>query len=113
LLRHLHEDRDVLLLHMYEQPCSFFVQAMFILWLMAQFLEPQRIQVSWHYWSSRGVPVLFRTLSPSSPNSSTRFTELYLMFGYGSLHLFPLAAGWYLSVDSYARFLSASITKYH
>ena len=30
-----------------------------------------------------------------------------------TLHLFPLAAGWSLSEDSYARFLSASITEYH
>jgi hypothetical protein len=34
------------------------------------------------------------------------------MFGYGSLHLFLLVAGWSLSKDSYARLLSASIMEY-
>jgi hypothetical protein len=32
------------------------------------------------------------------------------MFSCGSLHLFPLTAGWSLSEDSYARLLPASIT---
>jgi hypothetical protein len=31
------------------------------------------------------------------------------MFGCESLHLFPLAAGWRLSEDSYARFLSLQV----
>ena len=39
--------------------------------------------------------------------------ELHLMFGCGSLHLFPLTAGWSLSEDSYARILSTRITEYH
>lgn len=38
---------------------------------------------------------------------------LNLMLGYGSLHLFSLAADWSLSVDSYARFLFARIAEYH
>jgi hypothetical protein len=46
------------------------------------------------------------------PNSSTRLPELLLMFGCGSLHLVQSAAGWILSEDSYARFLSASIAEY-
>lgn len=50
-------------------------------------------------------------LGPSvlPPNSFTRFPKLCLMFGRGSLHLFLSVAGWSLSKDSYARFLSASI----
>ena len=56
-----------------------------------------------------GISVLFRSLS-SSPNSSTRFPELDLVFDYWPLCLFPLATGWSLSENSYARYLSASIT---
>ena len=33
------------------------------------------------------------------------------MIGCGSLHLFQSGAGWRLSEDSYAKLLSASITK--
>jgi hypothetical protein len=56
--------------------------------------------------------VLFRFLNPS-PSSFIRLLEFYLMFGYEFLHLFPLAARWSYSEDSYVRFLSARITEYH
>ena len=46
-----------------------------------------------------------------SPNSSKRFPEPCPMIGCGSLHLFQSGAGWRLSEDSYAKLLSASITK--
>ena len=39
-----------------------------------------------------GVPIPSRCLSPT-PNSSTSLLKLHLIFGFGSLHLFPLAAG--------------------
>ena len=52
------------------------------------------------------LPMAF--LSPS-PNSSIRVTKLHSMFACGSLHLSESAAGWNLSKDSHARFLSASI----
>ena len=48
---------------------------------------------------SYGVPEFFSQIFCDPP-------ELHLLFGYESLHLLPLAAGWRLSEDSYARFLS-------
>jgi hypothetical protein len=45
-----------------------------------------------------------------SPNSSTKFSKLHLLFSYGYLLLFTSAAGWNLSEDSYDRCLSACIT---
>ena len=55
---------------------------------------PQWIQVSWFYGFSCGV------LDPSSSynpffSSSAGFLELHLIFGCGSLLLFPSAAGWF------------------
>ena len=65
--------------------------------------------INWIFlWS----PVLFGSLI-LSPNSSVGLLQLHLLFGCESLHLFPLAVGWSLSEDSYARFLSGSITEYH
>jgi hypothetical protein len=61
---------------------------------------------------SVGLPV--ESLSSSGPSvlpqSLPQDSELYLMFGCGSLNLFLLAIEWSLSEDSYARLLSASIT---
>jgi hypothetical protein len=74
--------------------------------------EPLRALFSWFCWSSCGVPIFFKSLSPS-PNSFTRLPELQLMFGCGSLHLFCSAAVWSLSEDCYPRFLSNSKTEYH
>lgn len=71
-----------------------------------------RIQLSWVCWSSCGSHVLFGSLNPS-PNSSTRLTELHLMFGCGSPHLLGSGARWSFSEDSYGRLLSSSITEYH
>jgi hypothetical protein len=70
--------------------------------------ESPWVQVSWLCRSSCGV------LDPSSLltstfKASTRLSELYLMFGCGSLHLFPSTAGWSLPGDTYARFPSSSI----
>jgi hypothetical protein len=53
------------------------------------------------------VPQFFPQLFRETP-------ELHLKFGCESFSAFvPLAAGWSLSEDSYARLLSASITEYH
>jgi hypothetical protein len=68
--------------------------------------EPPRVQVSWLCWPSCRFSVLFAFFNPAP-------TKLHLMFVCESLHLFPLAAGWSLSEDSYIRFLSVSITEYH
>jgi hypothetical protein len=62
---------------------------------------------------SCGVLDLSRCPQSPPPHSSTSLPKLCLLFGYGSLHLFPSAAGWSLSGDSYARLLSASRTEYH
>jgi hypothetical protein len=42
--------------------------------------------------SFSGFPIFFSYLSP--PDSSTALPEEHLMLHCGSLHLFPLAAGW-------------------
>ena len=59
------------------------------------------------------VVLLVESVSPqgSSVLSTTlpRLSELSLMFGCGSLHLFLSSAGWSRSEDSYTSFLSASI----
>lgn len=47
--------------------------------------------------------------SPTLPKTS----KLYLMFGCGFLHAFPLAVGWRHTEDRYAKFLSACILEYH
>ena len=59
------------------------------------------------------VGLLVESLSPLGssvlpPNSFTRLSELGLMFGCRSLHLFWSAVGWSFSEDSYARFLSVN-----
>ena len=77
---------------------------MLTLWSMIQSLSGSpRL-----YWSSCGVPVLFRSLN-LSPNSSTRLLELHLLFGCESA---SLSIGCWVGLpgDSYARFLSASTT---
>ena len=61
---------------------------------------------------SVGFSVLLGSLN-LSPNFSVRLSKLHLVIGYESLHLFLLAAGWNLSKDSYARFLTVSIIEYH
>ena len=58
-------------------------------------------------WSSFGIFIPSKFLN-SSPNSSTRFPKLGIVFGCGSLHLFQSASGWSLSEDSYARLLSVN-----
>ena len=45
------------------------------------------------------IPNPLYVLNPL-PNSSPRIPRLYLMFGCGSLHLFPWAVEWSLSEDS-------------
>jgi hypothetical protein len=67
-------------------------------------------------WLVYSVGFLLVSLTPLAcsilplPHSSTWLPRLCLLFGCGSLHLFPSAAGWNLSGDSYVRLLSASIT---
>ena len=51
------------------------------------------------------------SLNPSF--HSSRLSELCLMFGCGSLHLFPSAAGWSLSVGNHTRLLFKTLAKYH
>ena len=62
--------------------------------------------------SSYGIFDLSGSFNPSCL-SSTRFPELQLMFGCGSLHLLASVAEWRLSDDSYERVLSASTAEYH
>jgi hypothetical protein len=77
------------------------------LWSVSESLK--RLQVSWLCLSSCGIPISLVSLN-SSPNSFTRFSELHLMFGCGSLHPFQSAAMRNLSENSYAGPLAASIT---
>lgn len=50
---------------------------------------------------------------PSSPSSSSDFTESCVMFGHESRHLFPSATGGSLSEDYWARHQSMMIADYH
>ena len=75
--------------------------------------KPFRAQVHCRCRSSCDILNLSGSFNPSSLLPSTRFPELPVMFGCGSLQLFPLASGGSLSEDSYARFLSTSIAEYH
>jgi hypothetical protein len=59
-------------------------------------------------WSSYPLQVC----SPSS-YSPLGLSELHLLFNCRCLHLSESAAGWSLSEDSLARYLSASTTEYH
>ena len=61
---------------------------------------------------SHGVltPTSFHNLSTSSP---TRFPELYLMFGYGSLHQILSVAGWSLSDNNWVGQWSVSKAENH
>ena len=70
--------------------------------------ESPSVQVSWLAGSSNRLPVPLQALNPFS---SKRLPETCPMIGCGSLHLFQSGAGWRLSEDSYAKLLSASITK--
>jgi hypothetical protein len=103
LLGDLHEDQAAHLLQMCighrSSPCMFFA------WRFSC-CEPSGSQVSWL------LVFLVESIDPSS-SSSTRLPELGLVFGRGSLHLLPLAAGCGLSEDRYARVMSASIPEYH
>jgi hypothetical protein len=51
--------------------------------------------------------------SSSHPPFLQDSPKLHLMFGCGSLHLFPSVAGWSLSDDNWARHQSMSIAEYH
>lgn len=74
------------------------------------FESPQgsRLVVSFGY----GVLILSESLNPF-PDSSTRLSQIHLLFVCGTLHLFYPAVGWRLSENSYTRMLSASITECH
>jgi hypothetical protein len=80
---------------------------MYALWLVVQSFGLPRVQVSWLYQSSCGVPILYGFLTLPY-NSSTRLLRFCLKFGCGSLHLFSSPAGWSLSEDSYASLLIVS-----
>ena len=79
---------------------------------MVQSLRVSRVQVSWLYWSSCGVPVQcpFQAFNPF-PCSFMGGPKLHSLFCYGCLHSSESAAGWSLSgTASHAWLLSASIT---
>lgn len=85
------------------RPCMFFG------WWFSDHVSPHWVQVSWLCRSVCGV------LDPSSsfhsnPHSSTRLSEVCLMFDYGSLYLSPSVAGWTLSED---RILCTNIAEHH
>jgi hypothetical protein len=71
--------------------------------------EPSWAQIGWICRSSYCVLDPSGSLN-SIPYSSAGLPELRLMFGCGFLHLFPSTAGWSLSGDSCARFLSYMCT---
>ena len=109
LLGYLHEDQAAHLLHMCGGPRS---NLGYSLVGGSDSGSPQGSRLI----DSVGLLVeslsFFWSLNPS-PNSSIRLPELHLMLGCGSLHLFPLAAGWSLLENSYAKLLCVSIIEYH
>jgi hypothetical protein len=110
LLGDPYEDQAAYLLHMRRGPGS--IPCMLSGWWFGLH-KPFRAQVHCRCRSSCDILNLSGSFNPSSLLPSTRFPELPVMFGCGSLQLFPLASGGSLSEDSYARFLSTSIAEYH
>ena len=111
--------RDIPPLYLFQDPCedwSTFTTYMVGPWPTLCLLfgwwvtlwESPSVQVSWLAGSSNRLPVPLQALNPFS---SKRLPETCPMIGSGSLHLFQSGAGWRLSEDSYAKLLSASITK--
>ena len=83
---------------------------MYILWFMVPSLRAQGSRLV----DSIGLPAEFLSSSHFLPSSFSflRVLKLHPMFDYGCLHLSESAAGWSLSVKSYSRLQSASMTEY-
>jgi hypothetical protein len=54
--------------------------------------KPQKVQVSWLWWSFYRVPMPSGSLTPSS-NFPTRLSKLHPLFGYGSLASVSVSCG--------------------
>ena len=78
-----HESQATHLLHMNGES---WIHPVYIFWLVVQTLRAPRVQVSWLFCSSCGIPIPFKTQNPSS-HSSVRVPKLYPLFGCGYLCL--------------------------
>lgn len=82
-------------------------QATYVFGCCLSLWEPPRSKISWLCWSLCGVHEVKPQVLPPSPCQFLHKTpELHLMFGFGSLHLFQLAAGWSLLEDNNVRLLT-------